>query len=53
MSFCQLAVTLLRDHIVNKGINILRDDSPLMLSKLTINNHVIEGQKLIKFLGYY
>ena len=28
-----------------------KEDIPLMLSKLTINNHVIERQEFIKFLG--
>ena len=28
-----------------------KDDIPLMLPKLTINSHVIERQKFIKFLG--
>ena len=28
-----------------------KDDIPLMLTKLTISNHVIERQEFIKFLG--
>ena len=28
-----------------------KDDIPLMLTKLTISNHVIEKQEFIKFLG--